>query len=193
MSVEKLTPQDIKDIQSTAKLVISPKELNEGITTLSEKLNKKFADKNPICVCVMTGGLFVTAGVLNRLKFPLQMDYVHVSRYHGSCYGQTLQWLRPPSIDPYGRDVIIFDDILDGGITLAEVSKYFMRHGANVTTVVLLDKKVQREKGGLIRADYSCFQVEDAYVFGYGLDYHGYLRNAPGIYGVPEEYIRKFR
>jgi hypoxanthine phosphoribosyltransferase len=190
--MSKITPEYILEVQSASKQLLSITEINQAIDKVSSKVSERFHNKNPICVCVMNGGMPFLSSFMQKMNFPLQIDYVHVSRYLGECYGQAIQWLKSPSIDSNGRDVIIFDDILDGGLTLAEISRYFIRHGASVSTVVLLDRKAKREKGGLIKADYSCFEMEDkSYVYGFGMDYYGYLRNVPGVFAVPDKYVRK--
>ncbi len=96
-----------------------------------------------------------------------------------------------PRTNLKGRTVVIVDDILDGGVTLANIVAFCKVHEArNVFTAVLIDKKKPREKGGIEDVDFKGLIVDDRFVFGYGLDYQEYLRNAPGIYAVAEEHLK---
>ena len=110
---------------------------------------------------------------------------MHVSRYGDATSGGKLNWKVKPSTGLQGRTVLIVDDILDGGVTLGELVRFCEAEGATaVHTAVLVDKKHEREPGGVKKADFTGLEAEDRFLFGYGLDYKGYLRNAPGIYMV---------
>jgi hypoxanthine phosphoribosyltransferase len=133
----------------------------------------------------MNGGIIPSGQLLPRLQFPLQLDYIHATRYRGGTRGHDLQWLKYPTQSLTGREVLIIDDILDEGMTLAQILDYCRQAGAaRVHSAVLADKQRPRSAGGLERADFTGLVLPDRYVFGYGLDYHGYLRNAAGIYAV---------
>ena len=122
--------------------------------------------------------------LLTRLAFPLQIDYLHATRYRNNTQGSELEWHRLPALSLHGRDVLILDDILDEGATLAAVVAHCRAQGAaRVLTAVLVDKHHERKVPG-IRADFVGLRVEDRYLYGYGMDYRGYLRNAAGIYAV---------
>ena len=131
----------------------------------------------------MNGGLIVTGLLLSKLDFPLQQDYIHATRYRGETSGGDLDWITEPRHSLSGRHVLIVDDILDEGLTLAAIVDYCRNAGAvSVDTVVLVEKIHDRKQG--IQANYVGLKTEDRYLFGYGMDYKGYLRNAPGIFAV---------
>ncbi len=114
---------------------------------------------------------------------------MHATRYQNTTSGKELTWKSKPEMSLKGRTIVIVDDILDGGLTLAAVKSYCENAGAgSVYTAVLVDKVDARVEGGLKQPDFSALTVDNHYVFGYGMDYKGYLRNAPGIYRVAAEH-----
>ena len=187
-----ITPEYIKEVFEASRVIVSQKKLEASFDQLAEKLTVDLKKTNPIAVCVMNGGLFISSEIIKRLHFPLQVDYIHASRYRNEYTGsQNLNWVKTPNIDPRGRTIVLFDDILDGGLTLAEVKRYYEDRGAaEVYTSVMLDKDAPREEGGLIKADYSGLDVENEFLFGFGLDYHGYLRNVPAIHAVDKKHMK---
>ena len=133
----------------------------------------------------MTGGLVISGKLLPRLNFPLQIDYLHATRYREQLAGSELHWIRHPSVPLQGRHLLILDDILDEGETLAQVVAYCEAEGAaSVRTAVLVDKQHDRRSDLLAMADFTGLFADDRYLFGYGMDYKGYWRNAPGIFAV---------
>ncbi|MDA7742345.1 hypoxanthine-guanine phosphoribosyltransferase [Francisellaceae bacterium] len=185
-----ITPNFIKEVHAESDILISESELNLAFDNVAKQLNIDLADKNPIFVCCMNGGLMFTSEIVKRLTMPLQIDYVHASRYRNDYEGGKLNWIKEHNIDFKDRTVVLLDDILDGGITLAEIKKFYEAGGAGeVLTTVMLDKITDREHAGLKSADYVGLPVEDLYVYGFGLDYHGYLRNVPAIYAVAKHHM----
>ncbi len=180
---EELRTENILD---KSKLLISKDQLYLSFDNIAFDITLQLKDSNPIVICVMNGGLMFTSELLKRLRFPLQLDYVHASRYGENITpGATLNWKKHPSIDLLNRNIILVDDVLDGGVTFARIRDYCLEKGAkSVNTVVMVDKKVDRDPTGLKSADFSCVSVGDEYIFGFGLDYKGYWRNLPGIYAL---------
>jgi hypoxanthine phosphoribosyltransferase len=137
----------------------------------------------------MIGGLVPMGNLLPRLDFPLEVDYVHATRYRGDIKGGELHWKVKPSLDLANRTVLVVDDILDGGVTLAAIIEEVKKMGAaEVYSAVLVDKHHKRVPNGLKNADVAGLLVDDHYIFGYGMDYNEYLRNAPGIFVVSPEH-----
>ena len=155
---------------------------------MARGIEEQLRDKNPVILCVMIGGLVPMANLLLRLNFPLEVDYVHATRYAGKTQGGALNWKVRPSVNLTNRTVLVVDDILDAGVTLAAIIAEIKSIGAaEVYSAVLVDKHHQRDPHGLQQADFVGLEVEDHYIFGYGMDYEEYLRNAPGIFIVPPE------
>ncbi len=170
-------------VLSEADMIHSPTAVKTAYDRLAAEIELRLAGSNPVVLCVLLGGLVPTGQLLCRLNFPLQLDYIHATRYRGGTQGDQLQWLARPRISLVGRTVLVIDDILDKGVTLAGILDDCRNQGANeVFSAVLIDKKTER--AGLERADFSGLVVPDRYVFGCGMDYFNYLRNAPGVYAV---------
>ena len=173
----------IKQVRAEADCLVSTKQAEIALDNMAAAITVKQKNNNPLIVCVMNGGLVVTGCLLSRLDFPLEQDYMHATRYRGETQGGELDWVVEPRHSLKDRHVLIVDDILDEGYTLAAIVKHCQISGAvNVETAVLVEKIHNRKQG--IKADYVGLEIEDRYLFGYGMDYKGYLRNAPGIFAV---------
>ena len=187
-----LSPEYIQEVYSKSKLLYSKNDIEAALDRMAIEISLRVADKNPIFLCVVLGGIVTLGNLLPRLDFPLELDYIHLTRYGDKCSGDSeITWKAKPSNDLRGRTVVVVDDILDEGLTLAEVIKYCKECGAkDVLSAVLLNKEKKRLDRGTESADIVGLEVGgEHYVIGYGLDYKGYLRNVPGIYAVsPEHY-----
>lgn len=159
--------------------------VQQAIAEMGQAIAEKLAATNPLVLVVMNGALIPAGYLLTYLDFPLQIDYIHATRYRGKTSGGELHWLKRPSESLEGRVVLIIDDILDEGATLKAIIEDCRQQGATaVYSAVLVEKRHQRKNG--CEADFVGLEVEDRYVFGFGMDYKEYLRNAPGIYAVAE-------
>jgi hypoxanthine phosphoribosyltransferase len=177
--------KEIKHVQTTADLLYSEKEVEAALDNMAEQINILLADRNPLLLCVMNGGIVVAGKLITRLNIPLTIDAINASRYQNQTSGGTIEWVLKPGVPLKDRTVLIIDDILDEGITLAAIHQYCLDQGAaSVYSAVLVDKILDHEKP--ITADFIGLEVENRYLFGYGMDYKGYLRNAAGIYACKE-------
>lgn len=182
-------PADIRRVFSKSTCLYSKMEIEAALDRVSTEISYELSHSNPIFLCVVVGGMVALGNMLPRLDFPLEVDYIHATRYRNTTRGHELTWKALPSTPLKGRAVIIVDDILDGGITLSGIVNYCEQQQAgSIHTAVLVEKKGTRLAAGLPSADFCGMEVEDRYVFGYGMDYKGYLRNAPGIYAVAPEH-----
>ncbi|MGR9116130.1 MAG: hypoxanthine-guanine phosphoribosyltransferase [Gammaproteobacteria bacterium] len=182
--------EEINHVKATADLLYSKKEVDTAMDKMAEKINLLLADRNPVYLCVMNGGMVIGGELLIRLTIPLTVDAINATRYQNKTSGSTIEWLLKPRTSLQGRTVLIVDDILDEGITLQAIYQYCKDQGAaSIYSAVLVDKAIAQEKP--IQADFIGLEVENRYLFGYGMDYKGYLRNMPGIYACNENYTRK--
>ena len=180
-----ITAQEASKVLATAQCCYNKVEIEKAIDQMAKDITEQLGKLEPLLLCVMNGGLIITGDLLLRLDFPLDYDYIHATRYAGKTRGADLNWISKPHKSLAGRHVLIVDDILDEGITLKELIKYCEQEGvSSVRTAVLVNKLHDRKY--LDTADFIGLTVEDRYVFGYGMDYKGYLRNVPGIYAVDE-------
>ncbi|MGZ8175392.1 hypoxanthine-guanine phosphoribosyltransferase [Methylobacter sp.] len=177
--------EEIKHVQATADLLHSEQEIEIAIDRMAQEINTALAGHNPLLLCVMNGGVVTFGKLLTRLSIPLTIDAINASRYQNLTSGGSIEWLVKPVTSLKGRTVLLVDDILDEGITLQAICQYCREQGATaVYSAVLVDKILDHQKP--ITADFIGLKVENRYVFGYGMDYKGYLRNAPGIYACKE-------
>ena len=176
--------EQARQVLQEADELYTPAQVDAAFDALARRITECMADANPLFLCVLTGGIIPAGQLLTRLNFPLELDYLHATRYRGETRGRDLQWIARPQTPLAGRVVAIVDDILDEGHTLAAILDYCRQQGAAaVYSVVLVDKRHDRRVPGL-EADFHGLVVEDRYVFGQGMDYKGYHRNLPGIYAV---------
>jgi len=173
--------KEIEHIQASADLLYSERQVEAALDRMAQAINAALAGTSPLFLCVMNGGMVTAGKLLTRLNIPLTIDAVNASRYQNQTLGGTIEWLLKPQTPLKNRTVLIVDDILDEGITLEAICQFCKDQGAAaVYTAVLVDKILDHDKP--IRADFVGLQVENRYLFGYGMDYKGYLRNAAGIY-----------
>jgi hypoxanthine phosphoribosyltransferase len=182
----KVTSQDAKEVLDNSDCLYTTNQVEAAIDRLADEITEKLKDKNPIIICVMNGGLVPAGQLITKLVFPLQVDYLHATRYRGKTSGGALQWLAHPQFDMSGRVVLLIDDILDEGLTLQAIIDYCKQQNVSELYSAVLVEKMHDRKTGVKEADFVGLAVEDRYVFGYGMDYKGFLRNAPGIYAVKD-------
>ena len=182
--------KEVKEVLAGADCIHASHVVQAAIREVAEQLNRDLRGASteglaPVVLCVMNGGLVFTGELLRQLEFPLMQDYVHVSRYGDKTTGGELYYLRSVPDWVEGRTVLVVDDILDKGETLrAIVDECAHKRAGKVLSVVLVSKDVERAEGGVDNADYTALTVPDRYVFGYGMDYKGHLRNANGIFAA---------
>ncbi len=178
--------EELTRVSDTARCVYDGSAITAAYERMATAIEARLGDSNPLVLSAMVGGLIPTGHLLTRLRFPLQLDYVHASRYQGHTQGGELQWLRHPQIPLKDRVVLIIDDVLDLGITLKELAGACRREGARaVYTAVLVEKDIPG-RPGLAHADFTGIKAGNEYLYGHGMDYKTYLRNADGIYAVLE-------
>ena len=178
--------EHIRTIRETADCLKSEAEVELIIDQVANSLRHQYENKNPLFLCIMRGGMIFLSKLLERLQFPLEVDYIHVTRYQDGTSGTDhIEWKARPTTAVAGRSIIVVDDILDEGATLKAVLQDPMWEAADeVKTAVLIDKQHDRKVDPSFKADFTGMTIEDRYLFCYGMDYKGYLRNAPGIFAV---------
>lgn len=183
MSELKQLFSECERVKDEADCLFSKSEVMSVIATLGDAISKKLSDTNPIVIGIMNGAMIPMGLLLPELDFSLQVDYLHATRYRNKTSGGAMKWLASPKIPLQDRTVLLIDDIHDEGITLEEIKQYCLEEGAlTVYTAVLVNKIHDRKNN--TSADFVGISIPDRYVFGFGMDYKGMLRNAPGIYAV---------
>jgi len=179
----------IKNIFDHADCLYDLPAVEKALDRMAVDITEQLKETNPLILCVMIGALVPLGHLLTRLHFPLEVDYIHATRYRGTNRGGDLHWLVEPRQTLKDRTILIFDDIMDGGLTLGAILDYCKQaHAKKIYSAVLVNKVREREPGVNFTPDFIGLHTEDRYLFGYGLDYNEYLRNAPGIYAVAKEH-----
>ncbi len=177
---------EISSIESSSDLLHNESAVETAIDQMAEKINRQLNESNPVFLCVLNGGIVISGKLLTRLNFPLTIDVINASRYQNKISGGKIQWIQKPVTKLKNRTILIVDDILDEGFTLQAIIRYCKNQGASaIYSAVLVNKILPQKKP--VKADFIGLEVENRYLFGYGMDYKGYLRNATGIYACKQD------
>lgn len=184
--VEPEVPSAALAARSRAEMLVSAEDVQRAVDRVAVRVALTLHADNPLVLVVMHGGLPYAGELLKRLSFPLELGYVHVSRYRGATSGSSLRWHSQPEYDLAGRAVLLVDDVFDQGETLSALCAWAGRAGARrVLTTVLVDKQVGMQRP--LTVDYTALTCPDRYLFGCGMDFLGYWRNLPAIYALPPD------
>jgi hypoxanthine phosphoribosyltransferase len=160
--------------------VASAEEVEAALARLATEITEQLRKTYPLILVVMGGAVVFAGQLLPRLRFPLDFDYVHVTRYGAAIEGSKVEWRVAPPAGVRGRAVLVLDDILDGGHTMLAIREELRALGAaSVQCAVLVEKTLPRPKP--IGADFVGLRIPDRFVFGCGMDAKGYWRNLPEI------------
>jgi hypoxanthine phosphoribosyltransferase len=176
--------QDPQSLLASSELIYSEAEVTSAVDRLASSITNALADTNPVVMSVMGGAVVFTGQLLPKLNFPLEFDYVQANRYHGTS-GQDLVWRVEPTDKIKGRVVLLLDDILDEGITLAEIKAKCLAMGAEQVLVAVLSEKIL-DQDKPIKADFVGLELPNRYVFGCGMDAYGWWRNLPCIRAIKD-------
>jgi hypoxanthine phosphoribosyltransferase len=167
-----------------ADLIHDRAALTQAITRMATQIRADYANDRPLYLTVMHGGMIFASLLALELGLDVEFDYLHATRYRGKTIGGGLQWLRHPTVPMNGRRVLLVDDILDEGHTLAAVRRACRAEGAADVRIAVLTRKVHDRCVPDLVADYVGVEVPDRYVFGFGMDYNEQGRNLPAIYAL---------
>ncbi|TFH12518.1 MAG: hypoxanthine-guanine phosphoribosyltransferase [Nitrosomonadales bacterium] len=180
-----LSSKEAEQILDTAELIYSAAVVSETVQRMAMDITDTLSGKCPLVLSVMGGAVVFTGQLLPLLRFPLNFDYLHVSRYNNKTRGDEVDWKVVPHTDIQDRVVLVLDDILDEGITLASIRERIMSSGAKAFyCAVFANKDIGKSKP--ISADFVGVTLPDRYVFGFGMDIYGSWRNLPAIYAVKD-------
>jgi hypoxanthine phosphoribosyltransferase len=181
-----ITPQQAREVQARADRLHDAAAVEAALDRMAAQITAELRAADPIVITVMQGGIVPAGLLLPRLDFPLQIDYLHATRYSGNTRGGELHWIVRPTQPLRGRTVLLIDDIFDEGQTLTAIHRACVEAGVKrAYSAVLVSKRHERKTD--YRPDFVGLEVEDRYVFGYGMDYKEYLRNVRGIFAVRDE------
>ena len=172
---------DPRALLKSSRVLFNRDEVGAAIQKMADEINGFYGDEPLILISVLTGAIIPAAWLATKLKMPVQMDFVHATRYRGGLYGAELEYRVPPRLDLEGKNVLIVDDIFDEGNTLAAIrGSVVQRKAGSVKMAALVRKDHDR---GLARdyVDFVGLDVPDVYVFGCGMDVYEEWRHLDEI------------
>lgn len=168
--------------QDLDRILLTKDEIAAKIRELGQQITKDYQGKKPVLVCILKGASVFFADLIREIDLPLTLDFMAISSYGSATKTSgVVRILKDLDNDILGKDVIIVEDIVDSGITLSYLKKILMQRGAGSLKIAALLDKPARRKVKDLRVDYMCFDIPDAFVVGYGLDYDQTYRNLPDI------------
>ena len=178
--------QEALRLLEEADVICAPERVQAEVARMAGEIRARLADEFPVVLSVMGGAAIFTGQLLPQLPFPLEFGAIEVTRYNNDIQGREITWRLPPRDNVRGRTVLVIDDILDEGITLAAIRKTLLEMGAQkVLCAVFADKDIGRDKP--VKADFVGVTVPNRYVFGFGMDAYGLWRNLPAIYAMKDK------
>ncbi len=185
------TGNHINEVVETSEVIHSEEAIERALNGLAAKINRHYHNQHYMVLVVMNGGLVTAGQLLPKLTGSLSLDYIHATRYRNEIHGDELSWFAKPHHSLEGCHVLVLDDIFDEGVTLAEIIKFLEEQGAASVKTALLLNKIHDRKDPDARGDFVALTVPDRYVFGFGMDYKGYLRNHSSINAVSKEVLSR--
>lgn len=180
-----ITSQRAIEILDTADLVCTDAQVRDAVSRVAREISAALADTNPLVLVVMRGAVVFAGQLLPQLAFPLEVDSVDATRYGNTTQGGEIAFRTMPVSEIANRTVLLVDDILDEGITLQVIrDKLLAMRARKIMTAVFADKQTGKPKP--LAADFVGVTLPNRYVFGFGMDVHGYWRNLPSVYALKD-------
>lgn len=172
-------------MSETVRVLLSEEEVDKRISEIAERINKDYEGEQIHLICVLKGGIFFTCELSKRLRVPVSMDFMSVTSYGAATKSSgVVKIIKDLDEEIEGKNVLVAEDIIDSGRTLSYLLEYLRnRNPKSLKLCTLLDKPERRVVE--VDVDYTCFEIPDEFVVGYGLDYAQKYRNLPYI-GVVE-------
>ena len=167
--------------QDLERVLLTRDQIHEAVVKLGRQITADYAGRPPIMICILKGAAMFFPDLLREIVLPVTTEFMAISSYGSSTKSSgVVRILKDLDRDIAGRDVIVVEDIVDSGLTLSYLKGVLeTRKAASVSIVTLLDKPARRKVS--LEVQYSCFNIPDAFVVGYGLDYDEKYRNLPDI------------
>ena len=174
--------QNAKIYRDLDRILVTKEEIARKVRELGERITRDYAGKEPVLVCILKGAAIFFSDLIREIDLPLTADFMAISSYgNATKTSGVVRVLKDLDHDIVGKDVIIVEDIVDTGVTLSYLRSMLVHRGAaSIRIAALLDKTARRTVKDLV-VDYVCFDIPDAFVVGYGLDYAQAYRNLPDI------------
>ncbi|WP_456387834.1 hypoxanthine phosphoribosyltransferase [Desulfolithobacter sp.] len=166
----------------TRKLLLSSKQIQQRIAELGQELTREYAGKKLVLMGVLNGAFMFLADLAKHIELDLEVDFIRVASYgNETSTSGTIRLTKEPELELVGKDILLVEDIIDTGTTMAWLERYFQDHAVrSVKVCALIDKKERRRTR--VQVDYAAFHIDHGFLIGYGLDYAQLYRNLPAIY-----------
>lgn len=181
-----MTQPDPREILSRSSLLADRQQVEEAVDRMAVAINQHYGDREIILLIVMTGAVMPAAWLAAKLKMPLQMDFVHATRYAGQTHGGEIEFRVPPRLNLEGHDVLIVDDIYDIGLTLQMIERYCESRGAQSVASAVLVRKIHDRETTQRLPEFIGMDVKDKYIFGCGMDVYEHWRHLNEIRALEE-------
>ena len=167
--------------QDLEKILLTREQIQQAVRELGKRITKDYAGKSPVMICILKGAVVFFSDLIREIDLPLSIEFISISSYGVSTKSSgVVRLLKDLDRDISGQDVLVVEDIVDSGMTLHYLKGVLEnRNAASISIVTLLDKPARRRVP--LEVQYSCFDIPDAFVVGYGLDYAEKYRNLPDI------------
>jgi len=176
-----MTEIEPREILKNSTLLADRQEVEAAVSRMSLAINRHYEDQEIILLIVMTGAVMPAAWVASKLDMPIQMDFVHATRYAGQTEGGEIEFRVPPRLNLEGQDVLIIDDIYDIGLTLQMIERYCVSRGARSVNSAVLIRKIHDRETTPDLPEFIGMEIEDKYLFGCGMDAYEHWRHLDEI------------
>jgi hypoxanthine phosphoribosyltransferase len=177
---------DPQTILENSRVLFNREKVAATVQKMADEINAYYGDQPVILISVLTGAIIPAAWLITKLKMPVQMDFVHATRYAGQTEGGEIEFRVPPRLNIEGHDVLIIDDIYDIGLTLQMIEKYCESRGARTVNSAVLVRKVHDRETTAKRPEFVGMEVKDKYIFGCGMDAYEHWRHLDEIWALEE-------
>ncbi|BCO07653.1 hypoxanthine phosphoribosyltransferase [Desulfolithobacter dissulfuricans] len=166
----------------TRKLLLSSEQIQQRVAELGQQLTREYAGKKLVLMGVLNGAFMFLADLAKHIELDLEVDFIRVASYgNETSTSGTIRLTKEPELELVGKDILLVEDIIDTGTTMAWLERYFQDHAVrSVKVCALIDKKERRQTR--VQVDYAAFHIDRGFLIGYGLDYAQLYRNLPAIY-----------
>ena len=170
-----------KQYEDLERVLVTKEEIAQKVKELGQRITLDYQGTSPVVVCILKGAVVFFSDLIRQIDVPMDIDFMAISSYGSSTKSTgVVKLVKDLDRDVNGRDVLVVEDIVDSGMTLSYIKKELTHRGAkSVRIATLLDKPARRRVE--LEVEYSCFNIPDAFVVGYGLDYDEKYRNLPDV------------
>jgi hypoxanthine phosphoribosyltransferase len=172
---------DPREIFKGSTILAGKQEVEAAVERMAAAINAHYGDREIILLIVMTGAVMPAAWLSAKLRMPIQMDFVHATRYAGQTHGGEIEFRVPPRLNLEGRDVLIVDDIYDIGLTLQMIERYCLSRGVQSVNSAVLVRKIHDRETTPDLPEFIGMELEDKYLFGCGMDAYEHWRHLEEI------------